>query len=545
VTIKEVAQRRRLGPRPAPSGRLPFVGGLTVKSMSARVDGMAGSEVEFGEDPAGLPDVSGYRVERQVGQGGMGVVYRAVHLRLGRVVALKVLAPEWSRDVGVRARFDDEARIAAAIEHPSVVPLYDAGETTSGLLYLTMKFIEGTDLGALIEREGALEGRRAVALIAPVAAALDASHAAGFVHRDVKPPNVLITGGRDELAYLTDFGLTKLIAASAGVTMTGQVVGTPQYMSPEQVEGRRLDARSDVYALGCTLFHALTGHPPYRRDAVAAVMFAHVHELPPSVAELRPDLPPAFDDVIGRAMAKDPRLRYPSAGDLARAAQQAAGVIEKLPPESSVAAGEAAPTTPPPQPTTDGGNGTPPAPVPVRRWNRSTPAIIACLAAVVAVGAAVAIAINGSGKSSKSGRPAVTTVAREGSPATPNPTVSAPPAAPSSKSPFAGRWTGTATQQQRKGPDLTVVVNLKISPDGAAGTENEYVKGQPSWRCASSMEQVAPGRYLYRDLKQSAAPGWHCASTGQVRLDLAGSKLHFVAPATPPFGPESGELTRR
>src|SRR5215211_100138 len=197
--------------------------------------------------------VGGYRVEAEVGRGGMGVVYRAEQLGLGRTVALKLIAAELAQDRGFRERFERESRLAASIEHPNVIPVYEAGEA-DGVLYISMRYIDGSDLRALISSGGRLDPRRAAALLGQVGNALDAAHGLGLVHRDVKPANVLVAGeGAQEHAYLTDFGLTKRAASHGGLTKTGEWVGTVDYVSPEQIQGHGLDARTDVYSLGCVL----------------------------------------------------------------------------------------------------------------------------------------------------------------------------------------------------------------------------------------------------------------------------------------------------
>ena len=288
--------------------------------------------------------IRGYRVEGEIGRGGMGVVYRAQQIDLGRTVALKLIAPDLSDDPEFVQRFQRESRTAAKIEHPNVIPVYDAGED-AGRVFIAMRLVEGMDLGQLLERDGPMDPGRAAALLGQVAAALDAAHAHGLVHRDVKPANVLVEGGRgEETAYLTDFGLTKRAASESGVTMTGQFVGTVDYIAPEQARGEPVDARTDVYALGCVLFRMLTGAVPYPRDSTVAKIFAHVNDPPPSVsavagAELAP-----FDAVIERAMAKDASHRFPSTGDLGRAAEAAARGQELPETERSVARGEAAPS---------------------------------------------------------------------------------------------------------------------------------------------------------------------------------------------------------
>ncbi len=267
--------------------------------------------------------VAGHRIESPVGRGGMGVVYKAIHLELGRPVALKVISTAFADDPSFRERFKRESRLAASIDHPNVIPVYEAGEA-DGALYITMRFVDGTDLGDIIERGGRIDYARAVHLVGQVGQALDAAHDRGLVHRDVKPANILVTPGRKgEHVYLTDFGLTREAAGGEALTQTGVFVGTVDYAAPEQIEGKRTDARADVYALGCVLFHAVTGQRPYERDSDVAKLFAHLNDPPPSVTELLPNAPSIFDDVIRRALAKHPADRYQSAGDLSDAAQAA------------------------------------------------------------------------------------------------------------------------------------------------------------------------------------------------------------------------------
>jgi len=291
-------------------------------------------------------EIAGHRLDAVAGRGGMGVVYRATQLRLNRQVALKLIAADLASDPSFRERFEHESEIAAQIEHPHVIPLYEAGEQ-DGQLYITMRYVDGTDLRAMIEREGAIEPRKAAQILAQVCGALDAAHARALVHRDIKPANVLIAGTAEEpFAYLTDFGLTKQAATTGGMTKTGMFVGTLDYIAPEQLQGGPVDARADVYALGCMLYQMLTGRVPYVRDTEPAKIWAHMQEPPPSLREVAPQVPTAFDEVISRAMAKKPEDRYPSAGDLARAAKAAAadrtlGESD----ERSVAVGQAAPQT--------------------------------------------------------------------------------------------------------------------------------------------------------------------------------------------------------
>jgi streptogramin lyase len=287
---------------------------------------------------------AGYRIEGMIGRGGMGVVYRATQLALDRPVALKLVAPELAEDGEFRERFKRESRLAASIDHPNVITIHEAGEA-DGQLYITMRFVEGTDLGALVAREGSLEPGRAARVVAQVAAALDAAHARGLVHRDIKPANVLIERrDGEERAYLTDFGLTKRSDAISELTRTGQWVGTIDYASPEQVAGRSVDARADVYALGCVLYKALAGSAPFGGREDVAKLYAHVNEEPTPVTERRPDIPGELDEVLRRALAKRPEDRFASAGDLGRAAQAAAEGRTPALVERSVATGRAAPT---------------------------------------------------------------------------------------------------------------------------------------------------------------------------------------------------------
>ena len=268
----------------------------------------------------------------------MGVVYRATQLDLRRPVAVKVIAADRARDPGLRTRFSLEARLAAAIDHPNLVPVHAAGEE-DGRLYIVMRYVAGTDLHRALKHDGYLAPGRAARVVAQVASGLDAAHAAGLVHRDVKPANVLLSSDH---VYLGDFGLSRLQGAGERNTESGAWIGTVDYMSPEHLRGEPCDARSDVYALGCVLFSALTGEPPFRRDTVPQTMSAHLHSPPPLPSERAP-VPAAFDRVIERALAKHPEDRYPSAGDLGRAALAAAAGEPVTEQERTVATGAAAP----------------------------------------------------------------------------------------------------------------------------------------------------------------------------------------------------------
>ncbi|GAA2240712.1 MULTISPECIES: serine/threonine-protein kinase [Kitasatospora] len=259
--------------------------------------------------------LAGYRLGRRIGRGGMAVVYQAEDLRLGRPVAIKLLAPELARNDVFRQRFARESRAAAAIDHPHIVPVYEAGEA-NGVLYIAMRYVAGRDLRALLDRQGRLSVPQTARITAQIASALDAAHAHDLVHRDVKPGNILIAEGPDaerpEHAYLTDFGLTKKSLSLSGLTSVGQFVGTLDYVAPEQISGRPVDGRCDLYSLGCVVFEALTGAPPFRRDDDLALLWAHLHDPAPLLTSRRPDLPRALDPVLARALAKTPEERYDS-----------------------------------------------------------------------------------------------------------------------------------------------------------------------------------------------------------------------------------------
>jgi hypothetical protein len=287
-------------------------------------------------------EFAGYRIEQRLGRGGMGILYLAVEPGLERRVALKLIAPEAAADEVFARRFAEESRIAASIEHPNVVPIYAAGEEDS-VPWIAMRYVAGSDLGRRIAREGRLAPAEAVALIAQVGNGLDAIHAAGLVHRDVKPANVLLSGEPgSEHAYITDFGVARNVATESGLTQTGRFVGTLDYVAPEQISGEPIDARVDVYALGCLLFKLLTGEVPFPREGEAARLYAHLNDPPPAPSLYVPEVPMALDDVVVRAMSKPPDDRYPSAGDLGRAAEAALSGTTVSIPERTVATGAAA-----------------------------------------------------------------------------------------------------------------------------------------------------------------------------------------------------------
>jgi YVTN family beta-propeller protein len=270
--------------------------------------------------------VAGYRIEALIGRGGMGAVYRAAEERLGRKVALKLIAPELAQDERFRDRFLRESKIAASLDHPHVIPIYHAGEE-NGVLFLAMRYVEGTDLAKLLTETGRLEPKRALEILGQVAEALDAAHDKGLVHRDVKPSNVLIARAADmEHCYLADFGLTKRTGSLSGVSAPGDVVGTLEYVAPEQITGEPIDSRTDIYSLGCVLYECLTGQPPFPRATDVALLWAHVHEEPNRPIAGHGELPRSLDAVLARALAKDAERRYQTCGELVAAARAALGL---------------------------------------------------------------------------------------------------------------------------------------------------------------------------------------------------------------------------
>ncbi|HEX3318942.1 MAG TPA: protein kinase [Solirubrobacteraceae bacterium] len=265
--------------------------------------------------------MANYKIEALAGRGGMGVVYRARDLRLDRLVALKIVAPQYASDAIVRARLNREATLAASVNHPNTVPIYDAGEVDD-TAYIATGWIDGISLHDLIAREGALEPERAVRLLSQVAGALEAAHEVGLIHRDVTPSNVIVD--EDGVAYLTDFGLTRRATDPAGLTETHQLMATLDFVAPEQIEGEPVDRRADVYSLGCLAYFVLAGHPPYPRDGQAATIYAHLAGDYQPLSELRHDVPPDLDAAVRAAMARDPDDRPPTAAAFARMLRHAA-----------------------------------------------------------------------------------------------------------------------------------------------------------------------------------------------------------------------------
>ena len=277
--------------------------------------------------PAGT-EIAGYRVESLIGRGGMAMVYRAEHLRLGRRVALKVIAPDLAENEKFRQRFIRESQLAAAIDHPNVLPVYEAGDA-DGMLFIAMRYVDGTDLKGMLTEKSRLDTAHAISIFRQVARALDVAHSRGLIHRDVKPGNILITpdphGDEPHHVYLSDFGLTKRASSHSGLTTTGQFVGTIDYVAPEQITAKPVGPYTDIYALGCVLFESLTGTLPFDRDSDAAILWAHLNDPPPAVTSINQVLPEAVDEVVATAMAKAPEDRFATCRELVVALQVALG----------------------------------------------------------------------------------------------------------------------------------------------------------------------------------------------------------------------------
>jgi len=314
--------------------------------------------------------IAGYRLEEKIGTGGMAIVYRARDERLQRQVALKLMAPARSADESFQLRFIQESRAAAAVDDPHIIPVYEAGEA-GGVLYIAMRYVAGGDVQGLLKREGQLPAAQVAAIVSAVASALDSAHAAGLVHRDVKPANMLLDSspGRPDHVYLSDFGLSKGSLSSAGVTSSGQFLGTPNYTAPEQIQGRPVSGQTDQYALACTAFELLCGEPVFPRDQGVAIIYAHLSQPPRSLLTQRPDLLPAADAVLARALAKAPQDRFGSCGEFAEALRASLSVAPSprpggIPPVVSDPGRYPAPAGAWPGTPTDGWAVTPGAPGP-------------------------------------------------------------------------------------------------------------------------------------------------------------------------------------
>ena len=372
-------------------------------------------------DPRIGVQIGDYRIEKLLGRGGMSVVYLAEHVRLKRKAAIKVLSPELAEDPTFRARFVSEWERLAQLDHPNIIPVFEAGEA-EGLLYIAMRYVKTTDLKGLIDQEGRLDPERAVRIVSQTASALDAAHDQDLVHRDVKPANILVAIGAGpegtDHVYLSDFGLTKHTQSRSGLTQTGHFMGTIDYVAPEQIAGKGVDGRTDQYALACVLYQCLTGSVPFPREEETAALFAHLQDTPPRPTELRPELPPAIDEAITRAMAKQKEERFDTCTDFARAARAALNVTapsvtERPAPQISETVLATAPgvgaaastlpqapsleaTPPPPSGTTPPAEGGPqgPQPPPDRRKYLGIGLIAA---AIVVIGVIVVTQLGGDG----------------------------------------------------------------------------------------------------------------------------------------------------
>jgi hypothetical protein len=289
--------------------------------------------VHVSDDPRVGTRLSGYRIENLLGRGGMGVVYLAEDVRLKRKVALKLLAGGLAEDDGFRERFLRESEVAASLDHPNIVPVFEAGEADD-TLFIAMRYVAGTDLRQLV-RHGPLAPERATDLVAQIADALDAAHEHGLVHGDVKPSNILVAPGAGRAgadhAYLADFGLTARLSDDGGWAPDGALQATVDYVAPERIRGDSVDGRADVYSLGCVLYECLTGKRPFAGDTDLVVLFAHLDDPPPSASACRAGLPPALDDVLAVALAKAPEERQPTCRLLVSQAQRALGIARPAP----------------------------------------------------------------------------------------------------------------------------------------------------------------------------------------------------------------------
>jgi serine/threonine-protein kinase len=309
------------------------------------IEGSTETQHESREDASTVsgPIVPGYEILEPLGRGGMGEVFRAKDLERGSIVAVKVILPELARDPEFRRRFEKESEVAASVSDPHVVRVRDSGETADGILFLAMDLIDGTDLQSLIDAGGRLSAEKALPLLRDTAAGLDAIHAGGLVHRDMKPGNLLVKLGRPSQGFIADFGLARSIESATTLTSRGNFLGTLDYASPEQVSGKDLDARSDVYSLACVFFHALVGDPPFGHKETAAKLYAQAHENAPRVGGRGFEDLDLLEGVFERALEKDPRDRYPSAGDFAAAFESALRGEANTRKERFVGVGDAAP----------------------------------------------------------------------------------------------------------------------------------------------------------------------------------------------------------
>ncbi len=402
-------------------------------------------------DPRIGSQIGPYRVEQELGRGGMGIVYLAEHVHLQRSVALKVLSDHLANDAAYRERFLRESRMAARLRHPNIIPVYDAGEQ-DGLLFIAMQYVEGSDLATLLE-SGPLSPQATLRILGPVASALDLAHGAGIVHRDVKPANIMLgegtgpDGGHE--VFLTDFGLVREIDRNSRLTQTGVFVGTLDYAAPEMFQNTTIDGRADQYSLGCVLYECLTGDVPFPRDSQGALIGAHLTDPPPKPSLARPELPAGLDAVVARGMAKSPADRYASCGDMIEAARDAASAhqgraptIAAPPPAPIVGAPPPGAQGPPAMPSggtpSDPSGGMPPEAAVGEgrnRWFTLFAAVVAVIAVVVVV---IAVSRGGRPSAGPTTPAPATSAGGTSAPATTPPTTtatSAPPTTPPTTGP--------------------------------------------------------------------------------------------------------------
>jgi serine/threonine-protein kinase len=361
-------------------------------------------------------DFAGYRITGVLGRGGMSIVYAAEHVSLGRPVALKLLSPALASDDSFRERFTRESQLAARLDHPNIVPIYDAGEA-EGFLYIAMRHIEGKDLGSLVADDGNLSLPQTLFYIEQVASALDYAHEQGLVHRDIKPANILVAKPSDRV-FLTDFGVAKQ-TSTRGLTKTGYFLGTFEYAAPEQIEGKGVDGRTDQYALGCVLYECLSGKPPFDAQTETSVIHAHLVEPPPKVTDSRPELPSGLNDIVSTAMAKAKDDRFSSCAELTRALRRIAmgteapagtvlsGPATRSPASQEASASVQAPPPAPPPPDAPPAATPPAEPRQPRTVTMSMPArrlglVAAALLAVIGGAIAAVVILTSGGKSHSS-----------------------------------------------------------------------------------------------------------------------------------------------
>lgn len=523
-----------------------------------------------------------YRLLSVIGRGGMGTVYRAHDTVIDREVAIKVLPSELGTEPGYRQRFRREAHAAARLNEPHIIPIHDTGEI-DGQLYLVMPIIDGTDAQGLLQRDGPMSPERAVRFAEQLAAALDAAHAVGLVHRDVKPSNALVTGS--DFVYLIDFGIAHDTTATK-LTNTGMIVGTFAYMAPERFTDGVADARSDIYALAAVLHECLTGHSPFPGDTLPQQMHAHVYQDPPRPSAQRPGIPTGFDDVIARGMAKDPDSRYQSATELAVAAQQAltatptpasrANPTRVVDPTRPVAAPEPgwqqdAPATlaatqqrpgPAPVPQPQSAESAPPAPT--TRPGRRTGPIVAIVGAVVLIVAAgitsVALFMHSSNpraSQAPSAPPSSISSTPQGGPPPPpsalNGLLLGPDQVNAAMTATGMTVVGTMTQM----PDgsaflsdaaclpLSAAVQLKVyANSGWTAMLAEVFAGPQHSNAVNQAVVLFPSPQAASSFFAASAQGWQACSNRQFMLSMNGnSQLHTVSPVTNTNGILSATVT--